>query len=99
MRDEVTPDEVKERMKKLGVEPMSPYQEKPFYISSTGAVLDAYVPAEGDGKVREKPVLSYSFSSFPILGKFNIHRAGKTGSGFCQRQGQDHDECEKNKEL
>ena len=61
MRDEVTPDEVKERMKKLGVEPMSPYQEKPFYISSTGAVLDAYVPAEGDGKVEEACIIVFIF--------------------------------------
>ena len=64
MRDQVTPDEVKERMKKLGVEPMSPYQEKPFYISSTGAVLDAYVPAEGDGNVEEDSYLLVSSISF-----------------------------------
>ena len=51
-RDEVTPDEMKERMKKMGIEPTTPYQEKPFYIGSTGAILDEYVPAEGDGKVR-----------------------------------------------
>ena len=64
VRDEVTPDEVKERMKKMGVEPMSPYQEKPFYISSTGAVLDAYVPAEGDGKVKEDSFFLLSSISF-----------------------------------
>ena len=51
VRDEVTPDEMKERMKQMGIEPSTPYQEKPFYISSTGAILDEYVPAEGDGKV------------------------------------------------
>ena len=50
-RDEVPPEELKEKLKKLGVEPASPYNEKPFYISSTGAILDAYVPPEGDGKV------------------------------------------------
>ena len=50
-KDEVTPDEMKERMKKMGIEPTNPYQEKPFYISSTGAILDEYIPAEGDGKV------------------------------------------------
>jgi len=49
-RDEVTPEEMKERMKKMGVNPPSQYQEKPMYISSTGAVLDPYVPPEGDGK-------------------------------------------------
>ena len=51
-RDEVPPEELKERLKKLGVEPNTPYTETPFYISSTGAILDAYVPPEGDGKVR-----------------------------------------------
>jgi len=50
VRDEVTPDEMKERMKKMGIEPSTPYQEKPFYIGSTGAILDEYVPVEGDGK-------------------------------------------------
>ena len=49
-REEVTPEELKEKMKKMGIEPSQPYSEKPFYISSTGAILDAYVPAEGDGK-------------------------------------------------
>ena len=50
-REEITPEEIKERMKKLGVEPPSQYAEKPLYISSTGAILEAYVPPEGDGKV------------------------------------------------
>ena len=50
-RDEVPPEELKEKLKKLGMDPASPYTEKPFYISSTGAILDAYVPVEGDGKV------------------------------------------------
>eukprot|EP00088_Acartia_fossae_P023571 TRINITY_DN2456_c0_g1_i1.p1 TRINITY_DN2456_c0_g1~~TRINITY_DN2456_c0_g1_i1.p1 ORF type:complete len:364 (-),score=98.19 TRINITY_DN2456_c0_g1_i1:121-1212(-) len=49
-RDEVTPEEMKERMKKIGISPPGSYQEKPTYISSTGAILDEYVPVEGDGK-------------------------------------------------
>jgi len=49
-KDEVTPEEIKERMKKIGVAPMSAYQEKPTYISSTSMIVDQYVPAEGDGK-------------------------------------------------
>ena len=40
-RDEVPPEELKEKLKKLGMDPASPYTEKPFYISSTGAILDA----------------------------------------------------------
>jgi len=50
VRDQITPEEMKEKMKKIGIEPSVPYTEKPFYISSTGAILDAYIPAEGDGK-------------------------------------------------
>lgn len=50
-RNEVTPEEMKEKLKKLGLQPASQYSEKPLYISSTGALLDAYVPPEGDGKV------------------------------------------------
>jgi len=49
-RDEITPEEIKEKLKKVGVDPASPYTEKPFYISSTGAILDPYIPPEGDGK-------------------------------------------------
>jgi len=48
--DQVTPEERKEKMKKMGLPPTSSYQEKPIYISSTGTVLDEYVPPEGDGK-------------------------------------------------
>jgi len=50
VREEITPEEIKEKMKKMGVEPPSQYSEKPLYISSTGAILEAYVPPEGDGK-------------------------------------------------
>jgi len=49
-RDEVTPEEMREKMKKLGLNPTSPWQEKPLYISSTGNTIDPYVPPEGDGK-------------------------------------------------
>ena len=38
-------------MKKLGISPATPGgKEKPLYISSTGALIDEYVPPEGDGK-------------------------------------------------
>jgi len=50
-KDEVTPEEMKEKMKKLGIPPPSGgIQEKPMYISSTGALIEEYVPPEGDGK-------------------------------------------------
>lgn len=41
---------MREKMKKLGLSPPTAYQEKPVYISSTGTILDPYVPPEGDGK-------------------------------------------------
>eukprot|EP00088_Acartia_fossae_P023113 TRINITY_DN24182_c0_g1_i1.p1 TRINITY_DN24182_c0_g1~~TRINITY_DN24182_c0_g1_i1.p1 ORF type:complete len:368 (+),score=30.70 TRINITY_DN24182_c0_g1_i1:36-1139(+) len=49
-RDEVTPEEMKEKMAKFGIPPATRYREKPMYISSTGALIDEYVPPEGDGK-------------------------------------------------
>lgn len=49
-RNEVTPEEMREKMKKLGLSPATMWQEKPIYISSTGTIIDQYVPPEGDGK-------------------------------------------------
>merc|ERR1711864_29521 len=36
--------------KKLGIQPPTPFMERPIYISSMGAVVDEYVPPEGDGR-------------------------------------------------
>ena len=47
---QVTPEEMREKMKKLGISPPTMWQEKPIYISSTGTILDQFVPPEGDGK-------------------------------------------------
>ena len=47
---QITGEEMKERMKKIGISPMKSYMEKPTYISSTGVIMDQYVPVEGDGK-------------------------------------------------
>jgi hypothetical protein len=41
---------MREKMKKLGLSPPTVWQEKPIYISSTGTIIDQYVPPEGDGK-------------------------------------------------
>jgi large subunit ribosomal protein L45 len=49
-REEVTPEEVKEKMKKQGIQPMHAYQERPTYVSSAGIVFEPYVPPEGEGK-------------------------------------------------
>jgi len=48
-RDETTPEELREYMKKMGMNPMA-QAPPPTYISSFGTVLDTYVPPEGDGK-------------------------------------------------
>jgi len=48
--DKISPEEIKEKMKKMGIQPITHYQEKPLYISSVGEVLGNYVPPEGDGK-------------------------------------------------
>ena len=75
-RDEVPPEELKEKLKKLGMDPASPYTEKPFYISSTGAILDAYVPVEGDGKVGFITIF-ICLKDF-VLGKSAVNRRWKT---------------------
>ena len=49
--DELTKEEIKTRMKEMGVSPARSWIEKPMYISSTGAIFEPYVPPEGDGKV------------------------------------------------
>jgi large subunit ribosomal protein L45 len=41
---------MREKMKKLGLSPPTVWQEKPIYISSTGTIIEQYVPPEGDGK-------------------------------------------------
>jgi len=50
VRGEITPEEAKAKMKKLGLRPQTIFQEKPIYIGATGVVHQPYVPPEGDGK-------------------------------------------------
>ena len=45
------PAAIREHFKKMGVVPSSPFQETPVALSSTGAVFDSYVAAEGEAKV------------------------------------------------
>lgn len=47
---DVDPAEAKEYMKKAGMMPPSPIQEKQMYVSCTGAIVEQFVPPEGDGK-------------------------------------------------
>ncbi|KAG9508987.1 putative 39S ribosomal protein L45, mitochondrial, partial [Fragariocoptes setiger] len=43
------PDEIRSKLKEKGVAPPRPWEERKLYIASTNAVIDQYVPPEGDG--------------------------------------------------
>ncbi|XP_013195051.2 large ribosomal subunit protein mL45 [Amyelois transitella] len=43
-------ERLRQKMKERGVMPPRPWMDRPFYISATGGVFEAYVPPEGDGK-------------------------------------------------
>lgn len=49
--EDLSEDEIRNKMKEKGILPPRPWSEKPVFISSTGSVFEAYVPPEGDGKV------------------------------------------------
>lgn len=48
--EDITKEEMRSRMKERGVLPPRPWMERPFHISCTGGIFEAYVPPEGDGK-------------------------------------------------
>lgn len=48
---EMSPNKIRQRMKEMGVLPPRPWMERPFHVSSTGTLIDPYVPPEGDGKM------------------------------------------------
>jgi len=47
---DISPQEQRLKMKRLGIHPSRPWEERPVYMDSTGTVIDKYVPVEGDGK-------------------------------------------------
>ncbi|CAL8138142.1 unnamed protein product [Orchesella dallaii] len=47
---DMTPDEVRAKMKERGMSPPRPWMERPFEISSTSDLFEPYIPPEGDGK-------------------------------------------------
>lgn len=49
--DELSPEEIRSKMKEKGIQPPRPWMERPFYISCTGGIFEPYVPPEGDGKI------------------------------------------------
>ncbi|XP_037078090.1 probable 39S ribosomal protein L45, mitochondrial [Pollicipes pollicipes] len=48
---DLTPNEMRAKLKEKGILPPRPWQERPINISCTGGVFEEYVPPEGDGKV------------------------------------------------
>lgn len=49
--DDLTEEQMRAKLKEHGLLPPRPWVEKPYFISSTGGVFEAYVPPEGDGKI------------------------------------------------
>ncbi|CAH2005872.1 unnamed protein product [Acanthoscelides obtectus] len=49
--EDLTEEQVRERLKKNGLLPPRPWNERQYFIHSTGTVFEPYVPPEGDGKV------------------------------------------------
>lgn len=47
---EMTPEEMRAHYKEVGMQPHRPWYEREIAIYSTGAVMEPYVPPEGDGK-------------------------------------------------
>ncbi|KAH8357123.1 hypothetical protein KR084_003732 [Drosophila pseudotakahashii] len=56
-QEDISKEEMRSRMKERGVLPPRPWMERPFHISCTGGIFEAYVPPEGDGK---KSIISTS---------------------------------------
>nr|SVE88893.1 EOG090X0DDP [Daphnia sinensis]SVE89516.1 EOG090X0DDP [Daphnia sinensis]SVE90141.1 EOG090X0DDP [Daphnia sinensis]SVE90769.1 EOG090X0DDP [Daphnia sinensis]SVE91396.1 EOG090X0DDP [Daphnia sinensis] len=48
---ELTPDQIRSRMKEQGLLPPRSWMERPITISATGSVFEPYIPPEGDGKL------------------------------------------------
>ncbi|KAA0203935.1 hypothetical protein HAZT_HAZT009287 [Hyalella azteca] len=49
--DELTPQEIRMKMKQRGLHPFRPWNERPINISCTPSVFEPYVPPEYDGKL------------------------------------------------
>ncbi|XP_054260513.1 probable 39S ribosomal protein L45, mitochondrial [Macrosteles quadrilineatus] len=49
--NELSKEEIRSIMKEKGILPSSPWMERPYFISTTGEIVEPYVPPEGDGKV------------------------------------------------
>lgn len=49
-RGQLSPEEIRGIMKKEGMAPTRPYQEKPILITTTDTVMEPFIPPEGDGR-------------------------------------------------
>ncbi|GAB6019390.1 39S ribosomal protein L45, mitochondrial [Chamberlinius hualienensis] len=47
----ISPEELRSKLKREGLAPPRPWQERPIHISATGDIFEPYVPPEGDGKL------------------------------------------------
>lgn len=48
---DMTPEEMRNHYKELGMQPQRPWYEREIALTCTGNVVEPYVPPEGDGKL------------------------------------------------
>lgn len=49
--EDLSDEQMRSRLKEQGLLPPRPWNEKQYFISSTGGVFEGYIPPEGDGKI------------------------------------------------
>jgi len=49
--DDYSPEKLRTRYKEKGLQPIRPWMERSTFINNTGAIIEPYVPPEGDGKI------------------------------------------------
>ncbi|RXG62253.1 putative 39S ribosomal protein L45, mitochondrial [Armadillidium vulgare] len=76
--DEMTPAEIRAKMKEKGIQPARPWNEKPVFIASTGTSVEPYVPPEGDGKAslvsKERAIQTYEFLEKKGKAKYSMRQ-------------------------
>lgn len=82
--EELSPEERRTKMKQRGVAPPRPYIERPFYIASTGAIFEPYVPPEGDGKMTSIKGVLKEKAEF-------VEKKGKSWAAIRKVRGYDED--------
>ncbi|KAK7092580.1 hypothetical protein V1264_008303 [Littorina saxatilis] len=81
-----TPDEFRMKLKKEGRLPPRTFQERPINISNTGAIFEAFIPPEGDGKssLISKEGVKQKYSELEKKGKslLDLRKVRKFEEGF-----------------